>query len=63
MIIAALNNCRIQGYIISSIINYNQIKDNNISTNLMRENIEDIITDVISLFKSEFHLKHISIEV
>jgi hypothetical protein len=29
----------------------------------MRENIEDIITDVISLFKTEFHLKHIAIEL
>jgi hypothetical protein len=29
----------------------------------MRENIEDIITDVISLFKIEFRLKHIAIEL
>ncbi|CAD8051443.1 unnamed protein product [Paramecium primaurelia] len=58
---AAFNNCRIQNLIISSIINYNLIREKKLVTKTEKCKLISIIQEAIDLFQEEAEMKNIKI--
>ncbi|CAD8147595.1 unnamed protein product [Paramecium octaurelia] len=58
---AAFNNCRIQNLIISSIINYNLIREKKLVTKIEKCKLISVIQEAIDLFKEEAEMKNIRI--
>jgi hypothetical protein len=52
-VIYAYNNCRIQSYIVGSIVDYNLIKEGKIQLIGALKDIRELIFDVKSLFLEE----------
>ncbi|CAD8065244.1 unnamed protein product [Paramecium sonneborni] len=58
---AAFNNCRIQNLIISSIINYNLIREKKLVTKIEKCKLISKIQEVLDLFQEEAEIKNIRI--
>ncbi|CAD8045230.1 unnamed protein product [Paramecium primaurelia] len=58
---AAFNNCRIQNLIISSIINYNLIREKKLVTKIEKCKLLSVIQEAIDLFQEEAEMKNIRI--
>ncbi|CAD8206361.1 unnamed protein product [Paramecium octaurelia] len=59
---AAFNNCRIQNFIIGSIIDYNLLRERQLPVKPEKIRINILIQEVIDLFKDEAELKNIKIK-
>ncbi|CAK91489.1 unnamed protein product (macronuclear) [Paramecium tetraurelia] len=59
---AAFNNCRIQNLIISSIINYNLIREKKLATKQDKCKLISVIQEAIDLFQEEAEMKNIKIQ-
>ncbi|CAK65573.1 unnamed protein product (macronuclear) [Paramecium tetraurelia] len=59
---AAFNNCRIQNFIIGSIIDYNLLRERKLPVKLEKVRINVLIQEVMDLFKDEAELKYIKIK-
>ncbi|CAD8108660.1 unnamed protein product [Paramecium primaurelia] len=59
---AAFNNCRIQNFIIGSIIDYNLLRERQLPIKLDKIKINMLIQEVIELFKDEAELKNVKIK-